>query len=141
MTIDDDKWYPFTFPLPNMMVQAGREVHMKDLTSDAGQSLNGKKGKALMFHMENGRWSIELEDGTHKSFRIQNLEFRGDVLICFTCQRGLDLVGAGTMAGEPALMIFDNPRRPGFNLELIKEQFLLMGVPLGLLVNNPLFAA
>jgi hypothetical protein len=137
MNIDDSVWYPCTFPLPNMMVQAGREVVIKDLTSNAGQSINGKKGKALAFHPElNGRWSIELEDGTHKSIRIQNLEYHGALRMGFTGEC-LDLVTAGTMAGEPALMIFYNPKRPGFNLELIKEKFLLMGVPLGLLDSIP----
>jgi hypothetical protein len=129
-------FHPFSFPRLNMMVQEGSTVRIKDLTSDVGRFLNGGQGQALSFDTSDGRWSIELEDGTKKKIRIQNLEFcphaTGELRIVFAAQCE-DLVAAGTMDGKAAICIGDNPQRVGFDLELIKDQFLMMGVPVGLI--------
>jgi hypothetical protein len=132
------EFHPFVYPRLNMMVQEGSTVRIKDLKSDGGKFLNGKEGKALSFDLETGRWSTELEDGTKKKICIQNLEFvcprEGSLHVLFAAQRE-DLVAMGTVDGQEAICIFDNPKRVGFNLELIKESFLMMGVPLDLLTT------
>lgn len=123
---------PNKYPLPNMIVQEGGSVIIKDLKSEEGKALNGKDGKALKWNMGNCRWLIELEDGTVKQIRIENLAVVGDMRVGFSFAaegQGPELVGSGTLDGVPAIMIFDDPKRAGFNLELVKAKFLLMGVP------------
>jgi hypothetical protein len=68
-----------------------------------------------------------------KKIHIQNLVLTSlSIRICFLFEPGAreTLVAAGTMAGQAAICIFDDPKRVGFDLELIKEEFLMMGVPL-----------
>jgi hypothetical protein len=136
MTSNDNTFYNYTFPRPNMLVQEGRPVEIKDLKSDAGRALNGKKGKAIRFEPNTGgRWVIELEeDNSQKKIRIQNLVCTATtIFMCFQHEPGAQpeaLVAAGTKAGEAAICIFDDPKRFGFDLELIKKEFLMMGIPL-----------
>jgi hypothetical protein len=135
MTSNDDTFYNYTFPRPNMLVQEGRTVEIKDLKSDSGRNLNGKKGKAIRFEFNTGRWVIELEeDGSKKKIHIQNLMCPISLRIGFLHNKpGAEtLVAAGTSSGEAAICIFDDPNRVGFDLELIKEHFLMMGVPLSI---------
>jgi hypothetical protein len=135
---------PFDFPFSQYDGPSGEQGGHQRSHIRRWSISQWKEGQSADVPPENGRWLTELEDGTHKLIRIQNLEYRGTLRICFSVQ-GLDRVRAGMMAGDPALMIFDNPKRSGFNLELMKEKFLLIGVPFGLLErlldNHPAFLA
>jgi hypothetical protein len=130
-------FYPFVAPSPNMVVQSGTTVVIKDLQSEEGRRLNGRKGTALRFFHQDGRWSVKLdasegegedENGVVKKIRIQNLECRDSFCTCFDTERRTELVLAGMCNGSLAIYVFDDPNRPGFDPEPIKKQFLLMGV-------------
>jgi hypothetical protein len=142
MSTDDGMFLPFTFPKPNMVVSPGSTVYIKNLQSVEGQALNGESGIArhLFFSGNDARWSVELKDGKRLKIRIQNLEVRDEeqfVLFCDVTIPGVDIVQAGTIRGKPAIMIFDDPNRDRFDIESLREKFLLMGVTERLLSVPP----
>ena len=110
--------------------EPGATVKIKNLQSKAGQKLNGRCGVATHFFSESGCWSIELETGTSKLIRIENLEYAMDMVI------GDERVAtAGTVKGQPGICIHDDPSHPGFNMELIKKKLSRMGISLSKFEN------
>ena len=82
-------------------------------------------------------------DGTERSIKIQNLEWdpstnagAGVKLIWLGADHpsGLgggrcpDVMAAGTLGGDPAIMVYDTPDRPGFDRAAVFAAALNMGV-------------
>jgi hypothetical protein len=137
MSINDHQFENYVFPIPNMLVTPGSPVLIKNLQSEKGQALNGKVGIARHYcHGNDLRWLVEFANGMRRKIRIQNLEIRHTFVACF-CFKSQghhpDLVQAGTMDGQTAVMIYDVPQRDGFDIELVEEKGLLMGMPEGIL--------
>lgn len=125
---------PYTYPRPNMAVQAGTAVKIVGLQSPAGQALNGRTGVAqhcLVGPDGEFRWSVAIdidgdgEEVTSKSISIRNLRYdmsRKSLYILFHGRTdpsipSPDLVACGTMYDdEPAVMVFDFPTRPRFDI-------------------------
>ena len=60
-------FHPHAIPRPNMLVQSGTKVLIKDLSSETGFKLNGRTGTALQFYSDrDGRWSVELDQDENK---------------------------------------------------------------------------
>lgn len=157
MSTNDEAFYPYSFPLPNMLVQAEKGVSIHGLESEAGRALNGKRGTAKEFHPHTGRWSVEVDnevvDGSNNNnsttkkklvkIQIKNLKryFSDDeeeLRFCMVprenpgwmegSDQGRVLVVAGTMGGHPALCVYDDFSRPGFDREAFVEAVSQMGL-------------
>jgi hypothetical protein len=203
-----NKFYPYAYPQPNMLVQRGSRVLIKGLKKSATASpgtqhhhqLNGLVGTALKFHADRlGHWSVQLfEQPPHQQQQAEQEEAETDVdddddddddndgdghekkedkraakkettntmtmsivvmiPICHLevvlplpeqeeqtimmmfpivtrnhprwasgSRDGSVLLRAGTMMGQPALCLYDDPNRNGFDTSLIYQQAMYMG--------------
>jgi hypothetical protein len=57
----------------------GCQIRLKGLTSEAGQLLNGTVGVVDGFVADKGRWSVSMEGGAKKTFKMENLELAEEV--------------------------------------------------------------
>ena len=52
---------------------AGERIQILGLQSDAGQALNGQFGKLVKWHASSGRWDVQLDDGSERALKPENL--------------------------------------------------------------------